>query len=314
MTSLTYRAANALAATWQAGDEVVLTRLDHDANVRPWVQAAQRAGAVVRFVDSVLPSLDLPATQFDGVITERTKLVAVTAASNVVGTRPPVRAVADAAHAVGALVYVDGVHATPHGPVDMAALGADVYATSAYKWSGPHLGALAADPALWESLHPDKLASSPPEVPWRFETGTHPFAQHAGLAAAVDHLAGLAPAEAATTRRERLLTSMAAVEAHESELFAVLLAGLADLEHVEPIGSPARRAATAYFTVRGHSAAEVAEHCARARVNVWAGHMYAWELTGLLGIRETGAVRAGLVHYNDASDVDALLQALADLA
>lgn len=314
MTTMTYRVAAALAATWQPGDEIVVTRLDHDANVRPWVQVAERAGALVRFADPGLPSLDLPASAFDGLITERTRLVALTAASNVVGTRPEVRAVADAAHAVGALVFVDGVHATPHGPVDMAALGADFYATSAYKWSGPHLGAVVADPVLLEQLHPDQLASSPPEVPWRFEPGTHPFAQHAGLVAAVDHLAALAPGEPTAPRRERLLSSMAAVGAYEAELFAVLLAGLETLPHVHPIGSPARRTATAFFTVDGHTPSEVAEHCARAQVNVWAGHMYAWELTGLLGIRDSGsAVRAGLVHYNDASDVDRLLTALADL-
>jgi cysteine desulfurase family protein (TIGR01976 family) len=319
MTTMTYRVANALAATWERGDEIVLSRLDHDANVRPWVQAAGRAGVTVRFADPVLPSLDLPASQFEGLINERTRLVALTAASNVVGTRPEVRAVADLAHAVGALVFVDGVHATPHGPVDMAALGADIFATSSYKWSGPHLGAISAGPALWEGLSPDKLASSSNEVPWRFETGTSPFAQHAGLAAAVDHLASLHPHPTrdhglAPSRRERLLASMTAVEAYESELFGVLLAGLAGLDHVETIGSPTRRTATAYFTVRGHTPEQVAEHCARARVNVWAGHMYAWELTGLLGIRDAGsAVRAGLVHYNDRSDVDRLLTALADL-
>ena len=312
MTSLTYRVAGALAKTWQAGDEIVLTRLDHDANVRPWVQAAERAGAVVRFADPVPGSLELPASAFDGLVTELTRLVALTAASNVVGTRPEVRAVADAAHGVAALVVVDGVHATPHGPVDMTALGADFYATSSYKWSGPHLGAIAADAALLETLQPDQLASSPPEVPWRFETGTHPFAQHAGLVAAVEHLASLAPGDA-DSRRERLEASMAAVEAYEAELFAVLLDGLEDLPRVTTIGSPARRTATAFFTVDGHSPADVAAHCARERINVWAGHMYAWELTGMLGIRSAGAVRAGLVHYNDRSDVDRLLIALAEL-
>ncbi len=315
MTAMTYRVAAALSAGWGEGDEVVLTRLDHDANVRPWVQAATRAGATVRFVDPVLPSLDLPAEQFADAIGPRTRLVALTAASNVVGTRPEVRQVCDAAHAVGALTYVDGVHATPHGPVDMAALGADFYATSSYKWAGPHLGAVAADPALLARLHPDRLASSPPEVPWRFELGTHPFAQHAGLVAAVDHLAALDPGDAGPDRRARLLASMASVEEYETELFATLLKGLEALPHVHPIGSPERRTATAYFTVDGHEPQHVAEHCARAEVNVWAGHMYAWELTALLGIRDTGsAVRAGLVHYNDRRDVDRLLEALADLA
>jgi cysteine desulfurase family protein (TIGR01976 family) len=315
MTTMTYRVANALAATWGPGDEVVLTRLDHDANVRPWVQAAARAGASVRFADPVLPSLDLPVEAFADLVGPRTRLVAVTAASNVVGTRPDVRAIADLAHEHGALVYVDGVHATPHGPVDMAALGADVYATSSYKWSGPHLGALVADPALWEELHPDKLASSPDEVPYRFETGTPPFAQHAGLAAAVEHLAGLPVTPApGGTRRQRLLATMAAVEAFETDLLGVLLDGLAAMPHVHLIGSPARRTATVYLTVDGWTPQQVAEHCAAAQVNVWAGHMYAWELTGLLGIRDSGsAVRAGLVHYNDRSDVDRLLAALGDL-
>lgn len=314
-TTLMYRLATTLAATWQPGDEVVLTRLDHDANVRPWVQAAERAGAVVRFADPEQPSLDLPAENVTRLLTDRTRLVALTAASNVVGTRPDVRAVADAARASGATVVVDAVHAVPHGPVDLAALGADVLATSAYKWAGPHLGALVADPAFWEPLHPDKLASSPPEVPWRFETGTHPFAEHAGLAAAVDHLAGLLPGQdPSAPRRQRLLASMTAVETYEQDLFGALLEGLASMDHVSPIGSPARRTATAYFTVRGHEPQAVAEHCARAGVNVWAGHMYAWELTGLLGIRDAGsAVRAGLVHYTDRSDVDRLLEALADL-
>lgn len=315
MTTMTYRVANALAATWGPGDEVVLTRLDHDANVRPWVQAAGRAGASVRFADPVLPSLDLPVDAFADLVGPRTRLVAVTAASNVVGTRPDVRAIADLAHEHGALVYVDGVHATPHGPVDMAALRADVYATSSYKWSGPHLGALVADPALWEELHPDKLASSPDEVPYRFETGTAPFAQHAGLAAAVDHLAELPVSPAPSgTRRQRLLATMAAVEAFETDLLGVLLDGLAAMPHVHLIGSPARRTATVYLTVDGWTPQQVAEHCAAAQVNVWAGHMYAWELTGLLGIRDSGsAVRAGLVHYNDRSDVDRLLAALGDL-
>ncbi len=192
MTALTYRFADGLSRTWRAGDEVVVTRLDHDANVRPWVQAAARAGATVRWAVPTLPEVELPVEAVTEHLTDRTRLVAVTGASNVIGTRPDVRAITDAAHAVGALVYVDGVHATPHTPVDVAALGADLYATSAYKWSGPHLAAVVGDPGLLETVRPDKLASSSDAVPDRFEYGTSPFAQHAGLAAAVDHLAGLA--------------------------------------------------------------------------------------------------------------------------
>jgi cysteine desulfurase family protein (TIGR01976 family) len=313
MTTLTYRFAATLAGTWRPGDEIVLSRLDHDANVRPWVQAAARAGVTVRWAEVALPSGELPADQYDGLLTDRTRLVALTAASNLLGTMPDVATVTKKAHEVGALTYVDGVHATPHTPVDVAALGADFYATSAYKWSGPHVGAVVADPALLARLRPDKLASSPDEVPERFETGTAALADLAGVAAAVDHLAGLAPGTAGS-RRARVLASMAAVEEHEQAGLAHLLAGLGAMAHVRLIGAPARRTATAYFSVAGHPPPAVAEHLASRRVNVWNGHCYAWELTGALGIRDTGgAVRAGLVHYNDRTDVDRLLAAVAEL-
>jgi selenocysteine lyase/cysteine desulfurase len=222
--------------------------------------------------------------------------------------------VADAAHAVGALVHVDGVHATPHGPVDVVALGADLFATSAYKWSGPHLAAVAAAPDLLAGLHPDKLDSVADRAPDRFEQGTSPFAQHAGLAAAVDHLASLVPGPDGASRRDRLLASMAAVEEYEAALLARLLDGLAGLGHVERIGAPGRQAPTVWFRVRGTSPDDVARHCADARINVWSGHNYAWELAGLLGIRDSGsAVRASLSCYSTEQEVDRLLAALADL-
>ena len=167
MTTLTYRLADTLSRQWGPGDEVVVSRLDHDANVRPWVQAAARSGATLRWAEVDSSTAELPAAQYRELLSERTRLVAVTAASNIVGTRPDVPAIAAAAHAVGALCYVDGVHATPHVPVDVQALGADFYATSAYKWSGPHIGTVVADPALLETLHPDKLAPAPSGVPGR---------------------------------------------------------------------------------------------------------------------------------------------------
>jgi cysteine desulfurase family protein (TIGR01976 family) len=314
-TALAYRFAQAFGRTWRPGDEIVVTRLDHEANVRPWAQEAERIGVTVRWADPELTTLDLPTESVASLLRPRTRLVALTAASNVVGTRPDVRAIADAAHAVGALVFVDGVHATPHGPVDVVALGADFWTTSAYKWSGPHLAALAAAPDLLEGLRADKLDSVADVVPDRFERGTSPFAQHAGAAAAVDHLASLVPAtHASSLRRPRLLASMAAVEAHEAALLRRLLDGLAVMPHVRRIGSPSRQAPTVWFRVEGLAPAEVAEHCARARINVWSGHNYAWELAGLLGIRDSGsAVRAGMSCYTDATDVDRLLEALDDL-
>ena len=313
MTTLTYRMAHTLAAGWTPGDEIVLSRLDHDANIRPWLQAAQRAGAIVRFAQFDTETGELPVDQYRELVGERTRLVAITAASNVLGTRPDVAAITAIGHAAGALCYVDGVHATAHGPVDMSALGADFYTTSSYKWSGPHIGAVVAGPLLLESLRPDKLAPAPDTVPDRFETGTAAFADLAGVAAAVEHLASLDPA-ATGTRRERVLASMAAAEAHEQQLFRDLLDALGALPHVRLYGSAPQRTATAYFTVAGWAPVKVATHLAAAGVNVWSGHSYAWELTGDLGIRDAGgAVRAGLVHYNDRSDVDRLITAVGEL-
>jgi cysteine desulfurase family protein (TIGR01976 family) len=313
MTTLTYRLADTLSRTWGPGDEVVVSRLDHDANVRPWVQAATRQGATVRWAEVDISTAELPAAQYGELVTERTRLVAMTAASNIVGTRPDVAAIAAAAHAVGALCYVDGVHATPHVPVDVASLGADFYATSSYKWSGPHIGTVVADPALLETLHPDRLAPAPAGVPGRFERGTAAYADLAGVAAAVEHLAGLDPS-AAGSRRERVLASMAAVERYEGELFARLLGGLAAMDHVTLYGKAARRAPTAFFTVAGYTPRQVAERLAARAINVWNGDNYAWELAGAFGLRDSGgAVRAGLVHYNDEAEVDRLLAAVGEL-
>ncbi|MGB6573208.1 MAG: cysteine desulfurase-like protein [Trebonia sp.] len=315
MTALTYRMSAALARGWAPGDEIVVSRLDHDANIRPWIQAAARAGAVVRWAEADLATGELPAAQYAELVGDRTRLVAVTAASNVLGTRPDVAAIAAVAHAAGALCYVDGVHATPHIPVDVSALGADFYATSAYKWAGPHVAAVVAGPALLETLWPDKLAPSSDEVPARFERGTLPFADLAGVAAAVEHLTSLTPGAASGgSRRERLLASMTAVEEYEMALFARLLDGLGAMSHVTLYGKAARRTPTAFFTVAGLTPREVASRLAARGVNVWNGDNYAYELCGALGLEPDGAVRAGLVHYNDASDVDRLLAGVGELA
>jgi cysteine desulfurase family protein (TIGR01976 family) len=314
MTTLTYRLAETLSRQWGPGDEVVVSRLDHDANVRPWVQAAARSGATVRWAEVDVSTTELPAAQYADLLSDRTRLVAVTAASNVVGTRPDLAAITAAAHSVGALCYVDGVHATPHVPVDVPALGADFYATSAYKWSGPHIGAVVADPALLETLHPDKLAPAPVGVPGRFEQGTAAFADLAGVVAAVEHLAGLDPA-ATGSRREQVLASMAAVERYEGQLFGHLLDGLASMRHVTLYGKAPRRAPTAFFTVAGYAPRHVADRLAARKINVWNGDNYAWELAGAFGLRDSGGgVRAGIVHYNDEAEVDRLLTAVAELA
>ncbi|MEP7091999.1 MAG: cysteine desulfurase-like protein, partial [Nocardioidaceae bacterium] len=310
MTQLTYDLARALAQQWRPGDEVVVTRLDHDADIRPWVSAAEAAGATVRWVDFDPRSAEL---LFDpSVLSGCTRLVAVTGASNLLGTRPDVRAIADAAHAVGALVFVDGVHLTPHAPVDVAALGADVFACSPYKFFGPHCGVLAAAPALLETIHPDKLLPSTDRVPERFELGTLPYELLAGVTAAVDVIADLAPSEG--DRRTRVLTSMAAVEAHEDALFERLLSGLHDLDRVRTYGAPARRTPTVLFEVEGSTPTAVYEHLATRGVNAPASSFYALEASRWIGLGDTGAVRAGLAPYTSADDVDRLLAGVAEIA
>ena len=308
MTANTYVMAGALAKTWREGDEVVLSRLDHDADVRPWVQAAARAGAVVRWADVDVATAELPAEQYDELITPRTRLVALTAASNATGTRPDVRAVADRAHAVGAVVHVDGVHATPHLATDVRALGADLYATSAYKWYGPHVGCTVGDPALLETLRPDKLLPSTDQVPDRFEHGTPNFAAFAGVTAAVDWIASHG---AGGSRRERVLSAMAAVSVHEERVFTRLLDGLGARDDVTRVGAPRHRTPTVAFTVAGRTPQQVSAALGEAGVCVWAGNYYAVELMTALGLEQSGgAVRAGVVCYTTDEEVDRLLAAL----
>jgi cysteine desulfurase family protein (TIGR01976 family) len=309
-TALTYLVARTLSRGWTAGDEIVVSRLDHDANVRPWVQAAEQAGATVRWADVDVPTGGLPVGQYRDLITANTRLVAVTAASNANGAIPAVRQIADLAHGAGSLMYVDGVHATAHLPVDVAALGADFYVTSAYKWSGPHYAAVVAAPATWEPLHPVKLVPSPAQAPDRFEYGTLSFELLAGVAAAVDYLAGLAPG-GETTRRAKLVASMTAVAAYESELAAKLAAGLAGIDGVTLVPAPADRCPTLAFRVAGQSPAETARILGDQGICVSNGDYYAVEFFTAMGLRDSGgAVRAGIYHYTTAAEVDRLLEAL----
>ncbi len=297
MTANTFDLARTLAQSWGPGDEVVVTRLDHDADVRPWVIAAERAGATVRWLgfDPATTELDDVAT----VLSDRTRLVAVTGSSNLFGTRPDVRAVADAAHAVGALVHVDAVHLAAHAPVSMADLGADVVSCSPYKFLGPHLGVLAADPALLETLHPDKLLPSADDVPERFELGTLPYEQLAGVTAAVDFIGSIG--------------GMTAIEAHESQLLERLLAGLADLPRVRSFGAPVRRTPTVLLHVDGADDTAVREHLAGRGVIAPNGSFYAIEASRHAGLGDAGGVRVGIAAYTSEDDVDRLLEALADV-
>ena len=214
MTQITYDFSRTLSKQWSAGDEIVVSRLDHDANIRPWIQSAEAAGVTVRWADFDRRTTELTAGDVERVVSPRTRLVAVTGASNLLGTRPEVAAIAEVVHAAGALLYVDGVHLTPHASVDMKALGADFYVCSPYKFLGPHCGVLAASPRLLETLRPAKLLASSDDVPERFELGTLPYELLAGTTAAVDFLAALAPGPA-TSRPDRLVAGLTALEDHE---------------------------------------------------------------------------------------------------
>lgn len=311
-TQITYDLARALAKTWGPGDEVVVTRLDHDANIRPWIQAAEAVGATVRWVEFDRDTADLTVDAVREQLSARTRLVAVTGASNVLGTRPDLAAIADAVHAVGALLHVDGVHLTPHAPIGLADLGADLYTCSPYKFLGPHLGVLAASPDLLAEVRPDKLLPSTDAVPERFELGTLPYELLAGTTAAVDFLAGLA--SSAANRRTRLRESMRAVEEHEDALFARLLDGLASSNGVTLYGSPKHRTPTALFSVAGHAPHEVYEHLGRLGVNAPASNFYALEAMRFLGLGDAGAVRAGLAPYTSDDDVDRLVAGVQALA
>jgi cysteine desulfurase family protein (TIGR01976 family) len=312
MTQLTYDVARALAKQWRPGDEVVVTRLDHDGNIRPWVDAAAAVGATVHWAAFDKQTGELSPEAIAELLNERTRVVAVTGASNLLGTRPDVAAIAAAAHKVGALVYVDGVHLTPHAAVDVTELGADFFACSPYKFFGPHHGVVAADAALLETLHPDKLLPSSNDVPERFELGTLPYELLAGTTATVDFIAGLVPGEG--SRRDRVITAMTVVEEHEAKLFGRLHEGLGGIDGVTLHGNPARRTPTALFSVEGRSGREVYEHLALRGVNAPAGSFYAIVASRWMGLGDDGAVRAGLAPYTSDEDVDRLLEGVAELS
>jgi cysteine desulfurase family protein (TIGR01976 family) len=307
-TQLTFDVSRTLAAGWGPGDEVVVSRLDHDANVRPWVRAAEAAGATVRWIEFDPATGELTADDVAAVLTDRTRLVAVTGASNLIGTRPPVAAIARVVHDVGALLAVDGVHLTAHAPIDVAALGADFFTCSPYKFLGPHCGVLAAAPSLLETLAPAKLLPSSDDVPERFELGTLPYELMAGTTAAVDFLAGLSPVDG--SRRERLVAAMTTLEAYEDELREHLETELGALPGVRLWSRAAHRTPTLLITFDDHDAAEAYRFLAARGVNAPAGSFYAIEASRWLGLGDTGGLRVGLAPYSDKDDVERLVTGL----
>ena len=309
MTELTFEVARTLAQNWGPGDEVVVTRLDHDGDVRPWVTYAQRTGATVRWAPFDPRTAVMTPDDVLRLVNENTRLVAVTGASNLLGTRPDLAAIGAQLASSDALFFVDGVHLTAHASVDMRAMGADFYACSPYKFLGPHCGMLAASPALLETMHPDKLRPSTDQVPERFELGTLPYELLAGVAAAIDFLADLVPGdEGALSRRDRLVRSMTALEEYEDGLHARMRSGLEAIAGVHLYGHAPVRTPTELFSVDDVDSGEVYRMLAERGVNAPASSFYAIEASEWIGLGSRGAVRAGLAPYTSAEDVERLLE------
>ena len=310
MTQITFDIARTLAQNWGPGDEIVASRLDHDANVRPWVRFAEQSGATLRWIEFDPATGHLDISDVESVINERTKLVAITAASNLIGTRPDVPAISKAVHAVGGLLYVDGVHNTPHAVVDFAAMGADFYGCSPYKFFGPHIGVMTASPALLETLHPDKLLPSTEKVPERFELGTLPYELLAGITAAVDFIADMVPGTG--SRRERIIASQSAADDHEHALNHRLREGLQTMDNVTLYSNARQKTPTELFSLAGINSERIYEFLAERKINAPADSFYAIECSRHLGLGDDGAIRAGLAPYNNVDEIDRLLEGLAD--
>jgi cysteine desulfurase family protein (TIGR01976 family) len=321
MTTLTFALSRSLSKTWQPGDEVVVTRLDHDANVTPWVLAAQDAGATVRYVDFHHEDCTLDIEDFRAKLSDKTRLVAVGCASNSIGSVNPVRAICAAARDVGALSFLDAVHFAPHALIDVADFGCDFLACSAYKFFGPHMGIAWGRRELLENLTPYKLRPATNELPGKWMTGTQNHECIAGVLAAIEYLADLGRDVAANQsldRRSALQASYQAVGEYERTLMTRMLSGLQANHEVKIWGitDPARfcdRLPTISITHQRLSAPEIARRLGEVGIFVWHGNYYALQITETLGLEPDGMVRIGLVHYNTEEEVDRLLQALNSL-
>lgn len=309
-TQLTYDFSRHLSSGWGPGDEIVVTRLDHDSNVRPWVQAAERQGVAVRWIGFEPDTAELNMDELKQSLSGSTRLVAVTAASNFVGTMPDIPEIAQLVHDAGALLYVDGVHYAAHAAVDVPALGADFFVCSPYKFLGPHCAVLAASPELLESIEPDKLLPSTNAVPERFEFGTLPYEIMAGATSAVDFIASLGGTEGG--RREQIGSAFAAIDAHEETLQVKLESGLAGLPGVVLHSRAAKRTSTLLLSFDRHRAADVSKFLAGRNILAPASNFYAIEASRTLGLDDDGGLRIGLAPYTSDDDVQRLIDALAE--
>jgi cysteine desulfurase family protein (TIGR01976 family) len=328
MTTLTFAISRAIGGALQPGDEIVVTRLDHDANVAPWLAVAREHDLAVRWVDIDPDDVTLDVASLEAALGPRTRLVAVGLASNAVGTINPVPRIANMVHAVGAQLFVDAVHAAPHLSIDVAALGADYLVCSPYKFYGPHLGLLWGRRELLEALPHFHVRPAGDAIPGRFETGTQAHELLAGLGGTIRYLekvgitqggaVGL-PGENDQHRRSRLLAALSAVRRYETGLVKQLIERVSAVPGLRIYGitDPARvseRCPTIAFTIEGHRPRDISSFLGQRGIYTWDGHYYAWELIGALGLSERGGmVRVGLVHYNTAGEIERLGAALDEL-
>ena len=323
MTTLTFAFSRAIGRTLRAGDEIVVTRLDHDGNVAPWLALEEERGIVIRWVDVRLDDCTLDMAGLEQVLGPRTRLVAVGLASNAVGTLNPVARIVEMAHAAGAWTYVDAVHGAPHVPIDVVALGTDFLVCSPYKFFGPHLGLLYGRPDLLERLVPYKVRPATDTAPGKWETGTLPGESLGGLLGTFEYLewlgrefGGAAPT---ANRRAALIATMNAIRATERGLSLRALAALRAVPGLEMRGitDPARideRVPTFAFTLAGRTPREVAAALGRHGIAVWDGDYYAYELIRALGLADSGGmVRVGFTHYNEPAEIDRLAEELRDM-
>ena len=314
MTTLTFALSRAIGRELRPGDEIVVTRLDHDANVSPWL-ALQERGVTVRFIDIQVPECTLDMSDLHRQLTARTRLVAITHASNAVGSIPDLAEVSRAAHAAGAWVWVDAVHYGPHGPIDVRAIDCDFLVCSSYKFYGPHQGVLYGRRELLQRLRPYKVRPSSDEVPTRWETGTQNHECLAGMLGAFEYLAELGGSDRVV--RPAVEAAMDRVRSHERALAARLIDGLGQIPGIQLYGVTApdgldRRAPTVSLTWPPHRPETVARWLASHQVFVTHGDHYATELMTRLGLVEQGGtLRIGMAHYNTASEVDLVLELLA---
>ena len=307
MTTLNFQLAHAVARTLEPGDEIVVTALDHDANVSPWLLVAEDHGLAVKTAPLRTEDVTLDLDALEDLIGERTRVVAFTLASNAVGSIPDAARIAAAAHRVGALAWADGVHIAPHRRLRARETGLDVVLCSPYKFFGPHLGIAAIRPDLAESLPADRVRPASEEPPGhRFEAGTQSHEAVAGATAAIDYLSELGGGD--------LDSAFAQIEEHEARLAARFLSGLPDGVELYGIRTPEGRTPTFCFNVEGRAPREVAELLGEQDIYVWDGNYYALEPMRALELDDGGAVRAGFLHYTTEDEVDRLLEALGELA